>query len=174
MQRVAELVLVEDTSTYNPASPDCSMLGYEGGEPTSEKAKELADAGYYPLSCRPYPGHIFDIMDPYEGFNKFMYFLVLIGVILYFITSSDSGSFVDDLISANGHMDPPAIQKVYWCWTEGLTTIALVKAGGAEALTALRAVSIVAGLPYTVAICFMCTAIYRAVSLLFLCVFVEV
>jgi len=90
---------------------------------------------------------------------------VLIGVFFYFITSSDSGSYVDDLISANGHADPPPIQKIYWCWTEGLTAIALINAGGGNAIVALRSVSIVSGLPYTFAICFLCTSIYRCVKM---------
>jgi hypothetical protein len=106
----------------------------------------------------------FDVCEPYHGFVGFLHYLILIGVFLYFITSSDSGSFVDDLISANGHANPPPIQKVYWCWTEGLTAIALIKAGGADSISALKSVSIVSGLPYTFAICFMCTSIYRCVK----------
>ena len=95
----------------------------------------------------------------------FLHYLILTGVFLYFITSSDSGSYVDELISANGHADPPPIQKVYWCWTEGLTAIALINAGGADSISALKSVSIVSGLPYTFAICFLCTAIYRCVKM---------
>ena len=165
MQRIAELVLVGKDDVYNSASPDCDILGYAGGEPVSVEAIALAKTGYYALACRPYTGHIFDVMEPYTGFTTFLQYLVLIGVFFYFITSSDSGSFVDDLISANGHTNPPAVQKVYWCWTEGLTAIALIRAGGADSISALRSVSIVAGLPYTFIICFMCTAIYRCVKI---------
>ena len=102
----------------------------------------------------------FDIYEPYYGFVKVLQYLVLIGVFFYFITSSDSGSYVDDLISANGHANPPPLQKIYWCWTEGLTAIALINAGGGNAIAALRSVAIVAGLPYTFAICFLSTSIY--------------
>ena len=103
--------------------------------------------------------------EPYIGFVKFLQYLVLVGVFFYFITSSDSGSYVDDLNSANGHANPPPIQKIYWCWTEGLTAIALINAGGSSSISTLRSLSIVSGLPYTFAICFLCTSIYRCVKM---------
>jgi len=58
MQRVAELVLVTDSANYDSASPDCDMLGYADGLPVSQEAIDLAKSGYYPLACRPYPGHM--------------------------------------------------------------------------------------------------------------------
>lgn len=51
---------------------------------------------------------------------------------------------------------------MYWAFTEGATATALVVAGGASSMSALQAVSICAGFPYTFALCFMCTALYRA------------
>lgn len=92
--------------------------------------------------------------------------LVIFGVALciYFITSSDSGSWCDDTNSAGGLLTPPAFQRIYWCWTEGLTAICLLLAGEAQALKAVRGISIVAGLPWTFALCFMCTSVYRAVK----------
>eukprot|EP00617_Octactis_speculum_P027315 CAMPEP_0185759604 /NCGR_PEP_ID=MMETSP1174-20130828/18349_1 /TAXON_ID=35687 /ORGANISM="Dictyocha speculum, Strain CCMP1381" /LENGTH=340 /DNA_ID=CAMNT_0028439999 /DNA_START=179 /DNA_END=1201 /DNA_ORIENTATION=+ len=167
MQRVAEMVLVDKTEypDYATSSPDCAALGYDGSEPSSQAAKDLADMGYYALSCRGHATRIYDIVQPYTGMEDFLTWVILIGVCLYFITSSDSGSYVDDMLSAGGHTNPPAIQKVYWAWMEGLTAIALVYSGGQDSLTALRAVSIVAGLPYTFAVCCMCTALYRAVKI---------
>ena len=45
--------------------------------------------------------------------------LSLIAIILYFVTSSDSGSLVIDCLSANGDPDPPVPQRVFWALTEG-------------------------------------------------------
>jgi len=136
---------------------------YSGGELDSEKAKQLPDAGDYPLCCRVYFGHIYDVLDPYQGFEKFMYVLVLVRVCLYFVTPSDCGFYVGDLISANdhGYEIPPVPQRIYCCKTEGLTAIVLAKAESDEAIKFLRAVSIVKGLRYNMAVYFMCAAIHH-------------
>jgi choline-glycine betaine transporter len=166
MQRVAETMLADTSDpAWDPISPACSLMGYADGVAVSENAKNLAAAGYFPLTCRNYLAHIFDIMEPYGDFTTLLQYMALAGVILYFVTSSDSGSYIDDLISASGHMNPPAVQKVYWCLTEGATAIALLNTGDASGIAALRSVSIVSGLPYTLAICFMCTSVYRVAKL---------
>jgi Cys-rich protein (TIGR01571 family) len=77
-----------------------------------------------------------------------------VALVFYFVTSSDSGSFVIDIISANGHPDPPVAQRVFWSITEGATACALLAAGrnlpnSQGALKALQSCSMVAGLPYT-------------------------
>jgi len=174
MQRVAELVLGDGTPGDGSNScacvgKDCTgagAWGYTNGVPTSAAAIALANDGYYALACRSYP--MLDLMAPYKEVKEFLWGLLLIGITLYFITSSDSGSYVDDVISANGLANPPIGQKVFWCWTEGAVAIALLRAGynaGQNALGAVQAVSIVAGLPFTVAICFMCTSIWRALKI---------
>ena len=91
--------------------------------------------------------------------------LCVVGVSLYFITSSDSGSYVDDILAANGMPNPPPLQKVFWAFTEGAVCTGLLKAGGDDALGALQAVSICAGLPYTFALCVLCTSIWRALKI---------
>merc|ERR1711862_547952 len=48
--------------------------------------------------------------------------------------------------------------------SEGAVAIALLRAGGSSALTAVRALSIVAGLPFTVVMMYMCTALWRALA----------
>ena len=48
----------------------------------------------------------------------------MVGLLFYFITSSDSGSFTVDMIAANGEANPPKIQTVLWSFTEGLCAIA--------------------------------------------------
>ena len=58
MQRVTELALVKDPDSFNAASPDCETMGYAGGVPVSQEAMALANAGYYPLSCRPFEGQM--------------------------------------------------------------------------------------------------------------------
>lgn len=59
---------------------------------------------------------------------------------------------VIDCLTSNGDPDPPIIQRIFWALTEGAAASALIKAGGTSGLTALQAVSIIAGLPYTVVV----------------------
>ena len=166
MQRVAELALGSEGATGSDGSVNCADLGYNGNTPVRADAIALANDGYYAVACRTYP--MLDIMAPFKEVKHLLWGLLLIGITLYFITSSDSGSFVDDIISANGLDNPPVGQKIFWCWTEGAVAIALLRGGykaGVSALGSVQAVSIVAGLPFTAAVCFMCTSLWRALKI---------
>jgi len=103
-------------------------------------------------------------MGQYGDLGGFLSIMSLCGVILYFVTSSDSGSLVIDCLSANGNPDPPIPQRIFWALTEGACATALLLAGGKSALTALQTAAIIAGLPYTVVMNFLCVAIWRAVK----------
>jgi choline-glycine betaine transporter len=79
-------------------------------------------------------------------------------VIVFFVTSSDSGSLVIDTITAGGKIDAPVPQRVFWCTFEGLVAIALLIGGG---LASLQAMVISTGLPFTVVLLLLCYAIWR-------------
>jgi len=79
-------------------------------------------------------------------------------VIVFFVTSSDSGSLVIDTITAGGKVDAPVPQRVFWCTFEGLVAIALLLGGG---LTALQAMVISTGLPFTLILLVICYGIVR-------------
>jgi len=82
----------------------------------------------------------------------------IILVIVFFVTSSDSGSLVIDTITAGGKVDAPMPQRVFWCTFEGLVAIALLIGGG---LGALQAMVISTGLPFTVILLLICVAIIK-------------
>ncbi|MEL6208002.1 MAG: BCCT family transporter, partial [Pseudomonadota bacterium] len=84
--------------------------------------------------------------------------LGIILVIVFFVTSSDSGSLVIDTITAGGKVDAPVSQRVFWCTFEGAVAIALLIGGG---LASLQAMVISTGLPFTVVLLLMCWAILR-------------
>lgn len=77
----------------------------------------------------------FDVMRSYGDIGNFLAAFSLLGIVLYFVTSSDSGSLVIDCLSANGDPDPPRIQRVFWALMEGATATALLVAGGKEGKT---------------------------------------
>jgi choline/glycine/proline betaine transport protein len=68
-------------------------------------------------------------------------------VIVFFVTSSDSGSFVDDMVTSGGHPNPPKAQRVFWAVSEGTVAAVLLYAGG---LTALRTASLTTGIPIAI------------------------
>jgi len=103
--------------------------------------------------------------EPDAFMGWFLFVFSMMSLVLYFVTSSDSGSLVIDILSANGVEEPPTIQRIFWALTEGVTACALLIAGEKKALDALSTVSICAGLPYTVLLCFICTSIWRALKM---------
>ncbi|MEM6676927.1 MAG: BCCT family transporter [Pseudomonadota bacterium] len=84
--------------------------------------------------------------------------LGIVLVIVFFVTSSDSGSLVIDTITAGGKVDAPTAQRVFWCTFEGLVAIALLLGGG---LGALQAMAVSTGLPFTVVLLLGCFAIVK-------------
>ena len=65
-------------------------------------------------------------------------------VVTFFVTSSDSGSLVIDIITSGGQEDPPVWQRIFWALTEGLVAALLLLAGG---LVALQTAAITTGFP---------------------------
>ncbi|CAE7583152.1 unnamed protein product [Symbiodinium natans] len=108
-------------------------------------------------------GYWFDLMGQYYGMGNSLVFVSIVTTILYFVTSSDSGSLVVDLIAANGR-EAHVVQRIFWAVTEGAVAIAALASGGFSSLTALQAVSIVMGLPFTIVMMMMCTSLWRALK----------
>ncbi len=88
-------------------------------------------------------------------------FIGIVLVIVFFVTSSDSGSLVIDTITAGGKVDAPLPQRVFWCTFEGAVAIVLLIGGG---LGALQAMVISTGLPFTVVLLLMCWAIFKGLQ----------
>ena len=85
-------------------------------------------------------------------------FVGIVLVIVFFVTSSDSGSLVIDTITAGGKVDAPLPQRVFWCVFEGLVAIALLIGGG---LGALQAASVSTGFPFAIVLLGACFAIVK-------------
>ena len=94
---------------------------------------------------------------PFAGITSF---LGIVLVLVFFITSSDSGSLVIDTITAGGKTDAPVSQRVFWCIFEGVVAATLLLVGGAGALTALQAMAVSTGFPFTIVLLVMCVSLY--------------
>jgi len=85
--------------------------------------------------------------------------IAIILVLIFFITSSDSGSLVIDSITAGGKIDAPVPQRIFWATLEGAIAAALLWIGGTEAIQALQAGAISTGLPFTIVLLLMCVSL---------------
>jgi choline/glycine/proline betaine transport protein len=88
-------------------------------------------------------------------------FVAIILVVVFFVTSSDSGSLVVDSIASGGKLESPVPQRVFWAVLEGVVASALLLGGG---LSALQTAAISAGLPFAVVLLVMCFSIYKGLS----------
>src|SRR5690606_23036595 len=84
--------------------------------------------------------------------------LVVVGC---FVTSSESGSLVIDVITAGGKVDAPLPQRVFWCTFEGLVAIAHILGGG---LVALQAMAVSTGFPFTIVLLMSAVAVIKGLA----------
>ena len=87
-------------------------------------------------------------------------FLGIVLVLVFFVTSSDSGSLVIDTITAGGKTEAPVAQRVFWCTFEGVVAATLLLVGGAQSLDALQAMAVSTGLPFAVVLLVMCVSVF--------------
>jgi len=87
--------------------------------------------------------------------------LAMLLVAIFFITSSDSGSLVVDMLTSGGHPNPPVWQRVFWASMEGLLAIILLSIGG---LAALQAGAISMGLPFCLVIIAVLWCLHRKLA----------
>ncbi|MEP2102384.1 MAG: BCCT family transporter [Parasphingorhabdus sp.] len=87
--------------------------------------------------------------------------LAIILLIVFFVTSSDSGSLVIDAITAGGKTDAHVSQRIFWAILQGLVAAALLVGGGASALGAMQAGTIASGLPFTLVLLVCCYSLFK-------------
>ncbi|TVR24824.1 MAG: BCCT family transporter [Nitriliruptor sp.] len=79
-------------------------------------------------------------------------------ITVFFITSSDSGSFVIDMIASGGQLNPPVAMRIFWAVAEGAVAAVLLVAGG---LAALQAGAIATGLPFTAVLLVVMLGVFK-------------
>ena len=87
--------------------------------------------------------------------------LVMFIVVVFFITSSDSASFVVDMITSGGNLNPAVETRLFWAIAEGAIAAVLLLAGGATALDGLQAGSVSTGLPFAILLVFATWGLLR-------------
>ena len=113
--------------------------------------------GYEAATKAELPLQLFSMLDALP-LAQITSFIAIILVVVFFVTSSDSGSLVIDVIAAGGKVDAPTPQRVFWCIFEGLVAIALILGGG---LVALQAMAVSTGLPFTIVLLMSTVAVIK-------------
>lgn len=83
-------------------------------------------------------------------------------VMTFFVTSSDSGSLVIDILTSGGEDDSPTWQRVFWAVLEGILAAGLLAAGG---LAALQTATIASALPFAIIMILMCWGLMRSLRI---------
>ncbi|WP_136253526.1 BCCT family transporter [Onishia niordana] len=100
---------------------------------------------------------LFNMLE-YLPLTQITSFIGIVLVIVFFVTSSDSGSLVIDSITAGGKVDAPKPQRIFWALIEGALAIALLLGGG---LAALQTAALTTGLPFTLVLLVGCYGIVK-------------
>lgn len=95
-------------------------------------------------------------------FSQIVSFIGLVMVIIFFVTSCDSGAMVVDMLASHGENNTPLWQRFYWTVGIGVVATILLLNGG---LAALQTMSIVSALPFTVVLIIAIYGMFTALSI---------
>lgn len=120
-------------------------------------AVHMVNEGVQAIADAALPIKLFTMLEqlPLQSITSF---IGIVLVIVFFVTSSDSGSLVIDTITAGGKVDAPVPQRIFWCTFEGLVAIALLLGGG---LGALQAMAVSTGFPFAIVLLLACYSIIQ-------------
>lgn len=89
------------------------------------------------------------------------YIIAIIAIVLFFVTSSDSGSLVVDNLTSGGKEDSPKPQRVFWAVMEGIIALSVLLLGGERALKTLQSAVVITGLPFAVLLLIMIVSLSK-------------
>jgi len=87
--------------------------------------------------------------------------LSIIMIIIFFVTSCDSGAMVIDMLSSNGNDDTPVWQRIFWALCVGVVAAMLTLVGGLEAL---QTMTIASALPFSLVLLAACYGLGKALQ----------
>ncbi|GHJ58442.1 choline transporter [Nocardioides sp. OK12] len=82
-------------------------------------------------------------------------------IVVFFVTSSDSGSFVVDMLAEGGDPNPPVWSRAFWASMEGVVAAVLLMAG-AGGLAALQTSAILVAAPFSIIMVLLMIATAKA------------
>lgn len=107
------------------------------------------------------PVALFVFLDTFPASGVISFIAVTL-VITFFVTSSDSGSLVIDIITSGGRTANPVWQRIFWAVIQGIVAAVLLLAGG---LASLQAMAVATALPFALVLIFALAGLMRGLML---------
>lgn len=106
---------------------------------------------------------LFQFFESFPGIMPIILSVVaMLVIVMFFVTSSDSGSLVIDMLASGGSTQTSRLTRVYWGCLEGVAAAVLLVVGGSVALTALQTMAISTAAPFSVILVLACVSLLRA------------
>jgi BCCT family betaine/carnitine transporter len=103
---------------------------------------------------------LFYMLDAYPMGNILSIIAVSL-IIIFFVTTLDSGSIVVDSMTAGGKLELPVMQKVIWAVISALIAMMMLWIGGTDSVQALQSITIIAALPFAVILVIGCISLVK-------------
>ena len=104
---------------------------------------------------------LFRFME-YFPFSNVLSMIAILMVVVFFITSCDSGAMVIDMLASGGVANTPLWQRVFWSTLVGIVATVLLLAGG---LQALQTATIASALPFAVVLLMSTWGLMKALAI---------
>jgi choline/glycine/proline betaine transport protein len=95
-------------------------------------------------------------------FSTLLSMVAVCMVILFFVTSADSGSLVIDMLASGGKTQTPLWQRIFWASSTGIVAITLLISGG---LGALQTATIASALPFSIILLVAIWGLFKALHI---------
>lgn len=103
---------------------------------------------------------LFVFLENFPFASVLSFFSVLM-IVIFFVTSCDSGAMVVDMLCSHGSNNTPLWQRVYWAVGIGVVAAILLLAGG---LNALQTMTIASALPFAIVVLLSIVGLIKALK----------
>ncbi|MBD1577775.1 MULTISPECIES: BCCT family transporter [Vibrio] len=128
-------------------------FGGVGIEQLTDKVGMLGQNGFSDVTMAMF--QMFDALP----MSQIISCIAILLILVFFVSSSDSGSLVIDSITAGGKIDSPVPQRIFWAVVQGAVAMALLWVGGSDAIGALQAAAVSTALPFVFVLLIMCVSL---------------
>lgn len=88
--------------------------------------------------------------------------VAMLSVAIFFVTSSDSASYVNAMLTSNGNPNPPPYLRFTWGVLEGAIAALLLITGAGSGLSSLQTASVVGGFPFMLVMLLMIYCLFKS------------
>ena len=117
-----------------------------------------AQVGLANIANESAPVALFVFLENFP-FASVLSVIAILMVVIFFVTSCDSGAMVVDMLCSYGKNETPVWQRIYWAVSVGVVAAILLAAGG---LNALQTMTIVSAFPFAIVLIFALYGLLKA------------